>query len=93
MQRTVAFLLVPILVATMPIWPFNHQWGYGPAFVIAFLLAVNVLVLVIEYVGRRLDGSLPEYRRMPANIAVTPNPGARHAEGVKAAEIAPAGRR
>jgi len=89
-QRYIAFLLLPVLGAAMPVWPYNNHWSYGPALAVAFLLAVNLLVLLIEYVGRRLDGSLPEYGRMPADIAVTPNPGARHAERVEAPEIDPA---
>lgn len=89
--RYILAFLLPILPVMAPVWPFNHDWSYGPLLAVAFLLGVNLLVLVVEFVGRRRDGSLPEYGRMAADIAMTPNPGARHAERVEAAEIYPAG--
>lgn len=91
MSLYILAFLVPILLVTVPVWPFNQDWSYGPAAAIAFLLGVNLLVLLVEFVGRRMDGSLPKYGRVAADVAVTPNPGVRHGERVEAAEIYPAG--
>jgi hypothetical protein len=90
MQRYIAFLLLPVLGAAIPVWPYNNHWSYGPALAVAFLLVVNLLVVLTEIFGRRQDESLLEHRGVPADVAVSPDPGARHAERVEAPEIDPA---
>ena len=56
MQLSLCLLLVPALIAALPVWSFNRNWSYGPALAVGFLLAVNLLVVVSEYLGRRRDG-------------------------------------
>lgn len=52
MQRPFVLVLLATLVVVMPVWRFNHHWTYGPAIVIAFLLGVNLLVMLLEAVSR-----------------------------------------
>lgn len=89
MPRCISVFLLPILAVVLPVWPYNAEWSYGPALAVAFLLAANLLVVLIEYVGRRVDGPLPEDRSVTTDRAVTP--GARPAKNVEAPEINPAG--
>lgn len=90
MRRVILFILLAMLVAALPLWPFNRAWSYGPAIAVAFLLVVNLLGPLFEYFEDRRDKSLSEHRGVPANVAVPPDPGARHAEGVETPEIDPA---
>ena len=52
MQRGLIIILLAALGAALPVWPFNRDWSYGPAMAVAFLLLVNLLVPVCDYVGR-----------------------------------------
>jgi hypothetical protein len=90
MRRVVLFILLAMLAAVLPLWPYSRNWSFGPAIAMAFLLAVNLLDPVFEYCEGRWSGALPEHGRVPADVAVTPNPGAGHAESVEAPEIDPA---
>jgi hypothetical protein len=51
MQRVFVLVLLAMFVVAMPVWRFNHHWTYGPAIVIAFLLGVNLLVMLLEAIG------------------------------------------
>ena len=51
-MRPFILILLITLVAVMPIWRFNQHWTYGPAIMVAFLLAVNLLVMLLEAVSR-----------------------------------------
>jgi len=51
MLRPIILILVATLVVVMPVWRFNNHWTYGPAIMIAFLLAVNLLVMLLEAVS------------------------------------------
>jgi hypothetical protein len=62
MQRPVALTLIAILVLFLPVWPFNSHWTYGPAIAIAFLLGVNLLVLLCDFFGDRMDHRKPSNR-------------------------------
>jgi hypothetical protein len=55
MQRYFALGLLAVLVIVAPVWSFSRHWGYAPSIVIGFLLAVNLLVMLVEFVGRRRD--------------------------------------
>ena len=55
MQRYFALGLLAVLVIVAPVWSFNRHWGYAPSIVVGFLLAVNLLVMLVEFVGRRKD--------------------------------------
>jgi len=88
MRHIILLILLAMLVAALPLWPFNRGWGYGPAIAVAFLVAANLLAPIFEYFEGRWN--LPEHRGMSADIAVTPNPGARHAKSAEGSEIDPA---
>lgn len=55
MQRYFALGLLGVLVIVAPVWSFNRQWGYAPSIAVGFLLGVNLLVMLIEFFGRRKD--------------------------------------
>ena len=55
MQRLVIVVLVAAFVAVLPVWPFDRGWSYGPAIAVAFLLVVNVLMLLSGRVWRDPD--------------------------------------
>jgi len=90
MRRVILFILLAMLVAALPLWPYSRNWSYGPAIAVAFLIAANLLTPVFEYFECRWSGALPERRGVPTDIAVTPNPGARHAESAEGSKIDPA---
>ena len=52
MQRFVTLGLAAMLLIVMPVWPFDRQWTYGPAIAVSFLLAVNLLMLAADRLGR-----------------------------------------
>jgi hypothetical protein len=91
MPRYIVAFLIPILPVTVPVWTFNQNWTFGPALAVAFLLGINLLVVLTEFFGNRSDRTLLEHRGMPTDVAVPPNPGARHAKRVEAPKIDPAG--
>jgi hypothetical protein len=39
-------LLTPLLIITLPLWPFNKQWGYYPFFGVVLLI---LLVIVLAW--------------------------------------------
>lgn len=92
MRRVILLILLAMLIAALPLWPFNRGWSYGPAIAVAFLLAVNLLAPICEFFEGRRGSASAEHRGVPADVAVTPNPGTRHAEGIEASEIDPTGR-
>ena len=52
MRRTILFILLVILVAALPLWPFNDEWTYGPAITVAFFLIANLMVPAVEFLAR-----------------------------------------
>jgi hypothetical protein len=52
MQRGLMIILLAALGAALPVWRFNRDWSYGPAMAIGFLLMVNLLPPVCDYLGR-----------------------------------------
>jgi hypothetical protein len=48
MHRHFVFALAAALLLAAPFWTFNDGWGYGPLIAIAFLLILNVAVLLIN---------------------------------------------
>lgn len=57
MQRFVIVTLAATLLAVLPVWPFDRHWTYGPAIAVSFLLAVNLMMLAVEWFGRGHDES------------------------------------
>ncbi len=52
MRRFILFILLALLIAALPLWPFNREWTYGPAITAAFFLIVNLMVPVLEFLSR-----------------------------------------
>ena len=44
MYRNFIFALAVLLVAVAPVWSYSHDWTFGPAIAVLFLLAVNLTV-------------------------------------------------
>lgn len=42
------FLLVIILIGSVPRWPYSRGWGYGPFGIIGIIL---VIVVILKLVG------------------------------------------
>jgi len=38
-------LLVLLLVAALPTWPYSAHWGYGPSGLVAIVLIVSIVLL------------------------------------------------
>jgi cbb3-type cytochrome oxidase subunit 3 len=43
-------LLVMILLALVPAWPYSRSWGYGPSGLASALLIILIVLLLIGYV-------------------------------------------
>jgi hypothetical protein len=52
MHRLVIAVLLAMLVAALPVWPFDKHWSYGPAIAVGFLLLINLAMFLGERVGR-----------------------------------------
>ena len=55
----VVILLVVLLVASVPRWPYSAGWGYSPAGVLAAILLVLLilwLLNIIEFTGTAGNG-------------------------------------
>ena len=52
-------LVVLILIAALPTWPYSRSWGYYPS---GGLTLVLVVILVLLLMGRRADTVLPATR-------------------------------
>ena len=52
MRPVILFILLALLIAALPLWPFNSGWTYGPAITVAFFLIVNLMVPVLEFLSR-----------------------------------------
>ena len=44
MHRNFIFALAALLVAVAPVWSYSHDWTFGPAIAVLFLLGVNLMV-------------------------------------------------
>ena len=39
-------LLIVLVLATMPAWPYSRNWGYYPSGVVALLVSVLILMAI-----------------------------------------------
>ncbi|HEY2835207.1 MAG TPA: hypothetical protein VGI89_01475 [Rhizomicrobium sp.] len=44
MYRNFIFTLAALLVAVAPVWSYSHDWTFGPAIAVLFLLSLNLTV-------------------------------------------------
>ena len=40
-------LIVLLLLAAVPAWPYSRGWGWGPSGILGFLLLVLIIALII----------------------------------------------
>lgn len=50
-MRIVLVILLAAMISALPLWPFNSQGSYGPAIAMAFLVTVNLIVMVCNASG------------------------------------------
>ncbi len=43
-------LLVIILLAVLPTWPYSSRWGYGPSGGVGLLLAIILILLLLGFI-------------------------------------------
>jgi hypothetical protein len=43
-------ILVVLLLAAVPAWPYSRTWGYGPTGLVALLLLVILLFLLLGWI-------------------------------------------
>lgn len=46
-----ALLLLALLVATVPVWPYSRRWGYAPVSIAILVLLVFLVLTYIGYIG------------------------------------------
>lgn len=46
MSTILIILLVLILLAAIPTWPYSRKWGYGPSGIIGLLLLILIVMAV-----------------------------------------------
>jgi hypothetical protein len=46
----VLFLLIVLLIATLPLYPYSRNWGYLAASIVALLLVVFVVLIGLDYI-------------------------------------------
>ena len=46
-----ALLLVALLIATVPVWPYSRRWGYAPVSIAILVLLVFLVLTYIGYIG------------------------------------------
>jgi hypothetical protein len=49
MSTLLIVLLVILLLATVPAWPYSRGWGYGPSGLLTLLL---IIVIILALTGR-----------------------------------------
>ncbi|HEV7368215.1 DUF3309 family protein [Arenibaculum sp.] len=47
----IPFLLLLVVIATMPWWPYSGRWGYGPGGLVIALLVVWLLMIWLGWVA------------------------------------------
>lgn len=50
-------LLVVLLVASMPVYPYSREWGYSPVGIIAVILLILLLLWMFGIVDFNLGGT------------------------------------
>lgn len=49
MSTILIIVLVLILIAALPAWPYSAQWGYGPGGIVSLAL---IVVVILALIGR-----------------------------------------
>lgn len=46
LQALLVFLLIALLLAAIPAWPYSRTWGFLPSGLLGIILALTVVMLV-----------------------------------------------
>ena len=46
----ILFLLIVLLIATLPLYPYSRGWGYLPAGTLALLLVILLVLVGLDYI-------------------------------------------
>lgn len=44
-------LLIVLLLASLPTWPYSRSWGYAPSGVLTTVVIILLILLLLGYVG------------------------------------------
>jgi hypothetical protein len=47
MSLVLLILLIIVLLAVVPAWPYSRGWGYGPGGIVGLLLVVLLILLLL----------------------------------------------
>lgn len=42
-------LLIILLIAAIPSWPYSRTWGYGPSGILGFIVLILLILLLAGY--------------------------------------------
>lgn len=48
MSLTALLILILLLAAVLPAWPYSSGWGYGPSGIIGLLVLILVVLLILR---------------------------------------------
>ncbi|HEY6073118.1 MAG TPA: DUF3309 family protein [Anaerolineales bacterium] len=49
MSPILLILLVVLLLAALPVWPYSRRWGYGGTGILGFILFLLVIAWLLGY--------------------------------------------
>ncbi len=47
MQTILIIILILVLLATLPTWPYSRSWGYAPSGIIGLVVVIVLIMLLI----------------------------------------------
>ena len=47
---SILIVLIVLLIATLPLYPYSRKWGYLPASILGLLLIVYVVLIGLDYI-------------------------------------------
>jgi len=68
MGLILTIILILILLAALPTWPYSNRWGYGPSGALAAILVVLLVLILLNVLP------IPFWFGPPAGPAPTPGP-------------------
>jgi len=61
-------IILLVLLAALPSWPYSRTWGYGPSGVLAAILVILILLIVLNILPFGFGG--PAVAPAPAPVVV-----------------------
>jgi hypothetical protein len=70
MGLIVTIIVLLVLLAALPSWPYSNKWGYGPSGLLAAVLVILILLMILG----PLPFWFPGPAAPPAAVPVVPAP-------------------